>query len=493
MSVISIALSVMLLLGIERIRTNVEKSFTSTISGTDLIVGARTGDLSLLLSTVFHFGNVSKNITWDSYQKISKLPQVDWTIPISLGDSHKGYPVIGTTPDFFKHYKYSANVLLSARQGQTNISNMYCVIGSQVAEKLGYKIGGSIALTHGMGSEDFISHEDDPFEIAGILSPTGTPVDNSILISLNALDHIHDDFYQYDEENVDVFGGFEFKRQQYTEKMDEGTHNHEREDHDHDQSGHQHEHDEHVHEHAHEDHQHHHEAHHHDEHEDDEHHQHSDHEHDHGEHDHDHDNHNHSDEAHGHEHHDHFHGEPGTITGFYLGVKNKIDILGLQRSINEDNDEALQAILPAVTLLQLWNIISPVEKVLFIISFLVLLVSLGSVLTAIISSLNQRRREMAVLRSVGAQPSYIFGLIIIESTGIVISGILLGVALLILGLVITKPILMESFGIVIEIGLFTRGELYILLAILIAGVLVGIFPAIRSYKRTLVDGLTIKT
>jgi len=482
LSVISIALSVMLLLGIERIRSNVEKSFTSTISGTDLIVGARTGDLSLLLSTVFHFGSVSKNISWEAYQKISKLPEVDWTIPISLGDSHKGYPVIGTTADFFKHYKYSANILLRTRQGEATISDMYCVLGSQVAKKLGYTIGESLALTHGMGSEDFISHEDDPFEIAGVLAPTGTPVDNSILISLEALDHIHDDFYQYEEENVDVFGGFEFQRERKPQKAEADHHEHDHGDHEHNHGDHEHEHGDHEHEHDHGKHEHQHENEAHSDH---------GHEHEHG----DHQEHLHDEVAPGHQHddHDHFHGEAGSITGFYLGVKNKIDILGLQRNINEDTDEALQAILPAVTLLQLWNIVSPVEKVLFIISLLVLLVSLGSVLTAIISSLNQRRREMAVLRSVGAQPSYIFGLIIIESTGIVISGILLGVALLILALVITKPILMANFGIVLEVGMFSQGELYILLAILVAGALVGIIPAIRSYKRTLVDGLTIKT
>jgi putative ABC transport system permease protein len=441
LSVFSIALSVMLLLGIERIRSSVEESFTSTISGTDLIVGAPTGNISLLLSTVFHIGNASQNVTWETYRKVSGLPQVAWTIPISLGDSHKGYPVIGTTPAIFRYYKYSANLPLLARYGQTDITGMSCVIGSQVAEQLGYSIENNIKLTHGMGSEDFITHEDDPFKIAGILAPTGTPIDNSILISLQSLDRIHDEFYQYDDENTDVFGGFDFKRDRRAEEP---------EAHDHD------------------------------------HHEHGD------EHDHDHEEHEGHD--HGHEHdHDNFHGEAGSITGFFLGVKNKSDILGLQRTINENKEEPLLAILPVVTLLELWNIISPIERILLIISLLVLIVSLGSVLTSIISSLNQRRREMAVLRSVGAHPGYIFGLIIIESAGIVLFGMLLGIALLILGLFFTKPILAENFGIILEIGQFTQGELYILLAVLVSGILVGIIPAIRSYNRTLSDGLTIKT
>ncbi|MEM1001527.1 MAG: FtsX-like permease family protein [Bacteroidota bacterium] len=471
LSVFSIALSVMLLLGIERIRSSVEESFTSTISGTDLIVGARTGNLSLLLSTVFHIGNASQNVSWDSYKNITNLPQVDWTIPISLGDSHKGYPVIGTTPNFFEHYKYSANLPLSTRTGKTDISGMNCVVGSQVAEKIGYDIKNAIKLTHGMGSEDFITHDDDPFEIAGILVPTGTPIDNSILISLESLDRIHDEFYKYDTENVDVFGGFEFKRDAGREKENEND--------DEDHAGHDHgDHEGHDHD-EHEGHDHgEHEGHDHDEHEG----------HDHGDHD-EHAGHNHG----GHEGHDHAHREAGSLTGFFLGVKNKSDILSLQRTINDEKDEALLAILPAVTLLELWNIVSPIERILLIISLLVLIVSLGSVLTAIISSLNQRRREMAVLRSVGAQPNYIFGLIIIESTGIVLFGILLGIALLMLGLVFAKPILSENFGMILEIGAFTNGELAILLAIFISGILVGIIPAVRSYNRTLSDGLTIKT
>ena len=119
--------------------------------------------------------------------------------------------------------------------------------------------------------------------------------------------------------------------------------------------------------------------------------------------------------------------------------------------------------------------------------------SLGSVLTSIITSLNQRRREMSVLRSVGAQPGYIFGLILIESTGIVLSGIFLGVVLLIVALIIAQPIMAENFGMIVEIGKLTHREFLILLIVLLAGIFVGLIPAIQSYKRTLSDGLTIKT
>lgn len=402
MSVISIAISVLLLLSIERIRSNVKDSFSNTISGTDLIVGARTSNLSLLLSTVFHLGGSTKSISWEAHKRIKSLPQVVWTIPISLGDSHKGYPVIGSNADFFKHYKYGLSEALTTNSGDTKLSEMQCVIGSKVAEELNYYLDDDLILTHGMGSEDFSNHKEDPFQIGGILSPTGTPIDNSIFISLEALEHIHDDFYNTGEASYDVFSNVESPH-------DEG--------------------------------------------------------------------------------HDH----PESITGFYIGVKDKLDIIGLQKLINDDEREPLLAIMPAVTLSELWRIMSPIENILLVISLLVLIVSLGSVLIAILASLNQRRREMAVLRSVGAQPRLIFGLIVIESTCIVLTGIFLGIFLLIVAMLIAKPLLAQNFGIIIELGQFGLSELFIVLVIFVLGVLIGVIPALRSYKRSLIDGLTIKT
>ena len=91
-----------MLLGVERIRKEAKAGFTSTISGTDLIVGARSGPVQLLLYSVFRIGNATNNISWQSYQDIARNPNIQWTIPISLGDSHKGYRVLGTNADYFK-------------------------------------------------------------------------------------------------------------------------------------------------------------------------------------------------------------------------------------------------------------------------------------------------------------------------------------------------------------------------------------------------------
>lgn len=191
MTVISLTISIALLLGIDHIRHEAKSSFTSTVSGTDLIVGARSSQLNLLLYSVFRIGNATNNISWKNYQTVKTHPQVAWSIPISLGDSHRGYRVIGTNEDYFKFYQYGEKQPLTLAQGQVFAGVYQAVLGSVVAEKLGYKLGDQIILSHGVGSISFTQHKDKPFEIVGILSPTGTPVDQSVHIPLQGIEAIH--------------------------------------------------------------------------------------------------------------------------------------------------------------------------------------------------------------------------------------------------------------------------------------------------------------
>lgn len=100
--VLSIALSTFLLLGIERLRQDVRQNFAQAVSGTDLIVGPRTGAVQLMLYAVFRVGSATNNIGWDSAQALAAQRQVAWTVPIALGDSHRGFAVVGTTPAYFE-------------------------------------------------------------------------------------------------------------------------------------------------------------------------------------------------------------------------------------------------------------------------------------------------------------------------------------------------------------------------------------------------------
>ena len=295
LSIISISMSVVLILGIERIRSRVHDSFTSTVSGIDIVVGARSNDLSVILSNIFHIGYLNQNVRWETYRKISSEKEVKWSIPLSLGDSHRGFPVVGTTDDFFIHYEYGDDIKLTSNSGKTSIQGKQCIIGASVAKELGYNLGDELVVAHGMGHHEFITHEDEPFALTGILNPSGTPVDQSIFVSIYAIDALHSNFYGH-ENYSDVFAGM--------------SHDH-------------------------------HEA-----------------------------------ELHDHHHAEHIN-PPKSVSGFLLGLEHPQDILTVHRSINEYKDEPLTAALPVVTLLELWQVVRPVETTLIIISFLVLIIALG--------------------------------------------------------------------------------------------------------------------
>ncbi|MGO2010652.1 MAG: ABC transporter permease [Pseudoalteromonas sp.] len=404
LTLFTIAISVMLLLSIERVRVDAKSSFSNTISGTDLIVGARTGDIQLLLSSVFRIGHANNGLSWKSYQYIKRQRGVNWTIPISLGDSHKGQAVLGTSPDYFSHYRFGKKQLLSFSQGQpfTHIDEV--VLGSDVANSLNYQLGDEIVISHGMGNTSFHHHDDNPFKIVGILDATGTPVDKTLHIPLAAIELIH--------------GG-----------NSQGSH------------------DDHSHEPSHE---------------------------------------------HEHEHQHDLVGEPKQITAFLMGFDSPLYTLQVRRNINQYKDEALLAIMPGVTLRELWEMLSIVEKILLLFSIVVVLVSLLGMLTTLLASLNQRRRELAILRSVGARPWHVFSLISIESLLITSLGCLVGVGLFYLLMAFAAGYLQSQAGITITITMLSYYELTLIGAIMAAGFIVGLIPATRAYFYSLADGMSIK-
>lgn len=190
LTVLTVAIAVVLLLGVERIRTQAKESFANTISGTDLIVGGRSGQVNLLLYSVFRIGNATNNIDWKSYQEFSQHPAVKWAIPISLGDSHKGFRVLGTNHSYFEHYRYGSKQPLTLSQGREFNGLFETVIGADVAQALGYQVGSQIIIAHGISDVGFSRHDNLPFTVVGILAPTGTPVDKTVHVSLEAIEAI---------------------------------------------------------------------------------------------------------------------------------------------------------------------------------------------------------------------------------------------------------------------------------------------------------------
>ncbi|MDR9424502.1 MAG: FtsX-like permease family protein [Marinobacter sp.] len=188
---LTLTLSVTLLLGIQYLRTEVRQSFTNTISGTDLIVGARSGQLNLLLYTVFHIGDATNNIRWSTYEKLQQDQRIDWLIPLSLGDSYRGHRVIGTNTGFHERFRYGDDQALNLAEGQWFDDLFDVALGAGVARQMNHRVGDRITLSHGGGSTSFSRHDDLPFEVSGILDTTGTPVDQAVFISLEAMEAIH--------------------------------------------------------------------------------------------------------------------------------------------------------------------------------------------------------------------------------------------------------------------------------------------------------------
>ncbi|WP_076918883.1 ABC transporter permease [Pseudoalteromonas sp. SK18] len=395
LTLLTIAISVMLLLSIERVRVDAKSSFSNTISGTDLIVGARTGDIQLLLSSVFRIGHTNNGVSWQSYQYITKQRGVKWSIPISLGDSHKGQAVLGTTLDYFKHYRFAKKQPLAFEQGKAFSSINEVVIGSEVTSKLAYKIGDEIVISHGMGNTSFHHHDDNPFKVVGILKPTGTPVDKTLHVPLAAIELIH--------------GG--------------------------------------------------------------------------GHHDHD-DHHDHSSHA--------LVGHPKQITAFLMGFDSPLYTLQIRRNINQFKPEPLLAIMPTVTLKELWEMLAIIEKILLLFSFVVVIISLLGMLTTLLANLNQRRRELAILRSVGARPWQLFSLISIESLLTTFLGCLVGCTLFYALMGTTAGYLQSQAGVSINISMLSDYELTLIGVIMAAGFIIGLIPATRAYFYSLSDGMSIK-
>ncbi|TEW50688.1 ABC transporter permease [Psychromonas algicola] len=500
----SIAISVTLLLGVQTLKTETKTSFMKSISGTDLIIGSRGASSQLLLSSVFHIGSSTNTIKYETYQDIEKLPAVEWAVPISMGDSHKGYTVIATNLSFFDHFSYANKQNLTVQSGSIDDDMFAVAIGADVAQKLDYHVGDRIIVTHGGGEIEGHDHDNIPFFVSAILSPSFTAIDQTLIISLEAMEAMHTETHDH----LGALPGETLLDSDHHEHHDEH-------DEDHEQHAAHDKHDEHHDEHD-EDHEQHtaHDKHdeHHDEHDEDHaqhaaHDKHDEHDEDHEQHaahdkhDEHHDEHDESHEQHAaHEHEDTqdqriarlLKLKPENINAIFVGLTSRHAVLGMQSYVNNFQGEPLTAIIPAVALQELWQFFSLAESALNIVTTFVVLVGLLGMLSIILMSLNERRREMAVLRSVGARPSHIFGLIIGEAGFVCLTGILLGVILLYAVLLILQTPLANYYGFYLDINMLTSNDLFILLTIQCSALLIALIPGALIYKYSLSDGMNIK-
>ncbi|MGB0440902.1 MAG: FtsX-like permease family protein, partial [Paracoccaceae bacterium] len=184
--------------------------------------------------------------------------------------------------------------------------------------------------------------------------------------------------------------------------------------------------------------------------------------------------------------------KPKAITAAMIGVKSRLQAFGLQRAINEYPDEPLQAILPGIALQELWEIVGVAETALTGVSAMVVATALLGMAAMILSGLNERRREMAILRSVGAGPLTIAGLLLTEAVTMAAAGAALGIGLLYVGLLVLRPWLDEAYGLYLPLSGLTQKDAIMLGLVLAAAALVSLVPAIRAYRLSVADGMMVK-
>ena len=453
LAITAVAISVFVLLSVEHVRHEARSSFASTVSNVDLIVGARTGEINLLLLSIFRIGNPTANISWESVEKISEQRNVEWVVPISLGDSHKNYRVVGTSAEFFDRYKYGQNKPLVFKNGQRFNTTLDVVIGSHVATELAYGLGDELVLSHGMADTSFTHHDEVTFAVSGVLATTGTPVDNALFVSLDAIEAIHaDEESEHHSEHNEQDGQHEDADHHDTGHHDEhGEHGEHAQHHD--------EHDEHAQDHdEHGEHAQHHDAEHHEEHDKDEKH--------------------HSAER---QDHDHDHPPIGTVTALLVGLDSAAFTLQVQRAINEFTDEALLAILPGFALAQLWSLVGGVENILRGISILVFISALFGLNAMMLASMRERKREIEILRSIGAPSGFIVALLIIESMLIVTVGIVLAVTGLVGAIAVANNLLASELGMALSLQIFYPSSFIALGLIYLTTLILSLFPAWKAY------------
>jgi len=398
LTIFSLAISVTLLLGVDMTRKEAKSSFLNTVSQTDLIVGARSGPTNLLLYSVFRIGNATNNVTWETYETIAAMEEIAWTVPISLGDSHRGFRVMGTTSDYFEHYRFGDKQPLTFDGGEQFVDVFETVLGAEVAKTLGYELGDEVVISHGLASAEFADHDDKPFTVVGVLDRTGTPVDRTVHVSLDGIEAIHLD-WQDGARSALTIDADQVRKFDLT---------------------------------------------------------------------------------------------PTAITAFMVGLESRATTFRVQREINDFAAEPMSAISPGATLADFWRSISAIEQVLFVISAFVLAAGLLGMLTTILSTLNERRREIAVLRSIGARATHVVLLILLETLLVVVAGCVAGVAMLYALFAIARPVVSRRFGVDLGFSWLDPTQLTIMAAVILAAVLVGLIPGFVAYRRSIQDGLGVQ-
>jgi putative ABC transport system permease protein len=404
MVALSVSVSVLILLGVQQLRHDARQSFTQALSGVDLIVGPRGSASELMLYSVFQVGRPSRNMAHEAYVALRALPQVRWAVPVQLGDTYRGFPVLGTTPELFEVFQ-TQGARLQWAQGRPFADPqadagavVEAVLGAQVAARHGLSVGDRLVLTHGRSDGLALDHADQPFTVVGVLQATGAPIDRNVIISLQGFEALHQGMGAPGLPWLGGVGAVPTVAERAALV-------------------------------------------------------------------------------------------PRELTAVWVGLHARTEVFSARRGIERLPQDSLMAVLPGVALDELWQVVKLAENALLAIGVLVAVSGMLSVAAVLMVGLSARRKELAVLRALGATPLALLGLVWLEALGVCLLGMLGGLVLHGLGLWALQDLLRTELGIAVQWGWPTAEVAWSLAGLVLAAWLAASVPALRAYRLSLVDGL----
>jgi putative ABC transport system permease protein len=363
---IAIGMGTMVLVALFTAQT--EERLQRDAAPVDLVVGAKGSPLQLILSAVLQVDVPTGNINYGEAKKIASHAMVAAAIPVSLGDSFRGYRIVGTDVGYLDLY----GARLAA--GRKFDREMEAVLGAEVARRTGLAAGSRFAGAHGLGSGGG-AHADHPYEVVGVLAPTGTVVDRLVVTSLASVWEVHE------------------QHGPGVQPKDESR----------------------------------------------------------------------------------------EITALLIRYRTPLAAALLPRHINSTT--TMQAASPAYESARLMNLVGVGVEALRILAVVLMATAAVSIFVALTSALQERRYDLALLRTLGARPATLFALLAAEGVTLVVAGVILGLAL---GHAATEAIgrwIARTNPWSVTGLAWVPGEAWAALAVVAAGMATCLLPAIQAYRR----------
>ncbi len=428
---LSVALGVALMVAVMILNGVVGDMFRQTGSGYDLIVGAKGSDLQLILSTIYRIDRPIENLPWRYYQDLQNHPGIKEVVPVNLGDTTElgNFPIVGTTPRYHE-IEYVRDKTFRYSKGNGFQGSWDAVIGSQVARVNNWKIGSKFKMIHSGQSDQL---HDEEFEVVGILAPTGTPNDRTAFV------HI-DGFFELDEHSKPLNEAIDREAKFFGETIEQVTERY-KED---------------IEEIL-----------------------------------------KHEAEAAG-KHAGHAHGRLSDlqkeVTALLVVMKGD-ELVRTNRTLMfqqelRDGFQAQGANTVQVMSRLLTNLVGNIRLAFLYMTGLIIIVSGIGIFVSIYNSMSERKREIAIMRALGARRQTVFSIILVESVLLCLFGGLLGI-LLGHGLVyIASPIIEARSGLLIDPLSFSMNELIVIPVLIIMASLIGILPGMTAYRTDVAEALS---